>query len=198
MSPAFFKIIALPNWCATILETIGAPCYGVLLPLACDESSRAAFSPPLMTAGLALSPAEGAGAAQSESDWSLCFCKWEFHTFPCFIRELSASAAHSPYSGEMREEAVNVCVHSWECVCTCERNCAVGICSAHSHPVQMQFISISALWNAIWKHNLKKKKSVQNPKNLFAFLTYVIFIVKNITLHRLHSGLCALRCDPLC
>lgn len=156
MSPAFFKIIALPNWCTTTLETVGAPCYRVLLPLACDESSRAAFSPPLMTARLALSPAEGAGVAQSESNWSLCFCKWEFHTFRCFIRELSASAAHSPYSAEMREEAVNVCVHSWKCVCMCERNCAVSICSVHSHPVQMQFISISALWNAIWKHNFSK------------------------------------------
>lgn len=41
------------------------------------------------------------------------------------------------------------------------------------------------------------KKCVQNPKKLFAFLTHVIFIVKNITLHSLHSGMCALRCDPL-
>lgn len=64
-----------------------------------------------------------AGGAEYETSCSHCFYKWAFHTCPCFIRELSASAAHRLPNGDVGRSCECLL---WACG-MCEGCACVGV-----------------------------------------------------------------------
>lgn len=97
-----------------------------------------------------------AGGAEYETSCSHCFYKWAFHTCPCFIRELSASAAHRLPNGDVGRSCECLL---WACG-MCEGCACVGVgvlvckCVADVFFCSVVFFSFTILWQANWEHNL--------------------------------------------
>lgn len=98
---------------------------GVFALPAYNEYYRVPFFALLMIAPLMVLAecSRRAGGAEYETSCSHCFYKWAFHTCPCFIRELSASAAHRLPNGDVGRSCECLL---WACG-MCEGCACVGV-----------------------------------------------------------------------
>lgn len=98
---------------------------GVFTLPAYNEYYRVPFFALLMIAPLMVLAecSRRAGGAEYETSCSHCFYKWAFHTCPCFIRELSASAAHRLPNGDVGRSCECLL---WACG-MCEGCACVGV-----------------------------------------------------------------------